>query len=332
MSSSITAIRDIDLQMTELYKDFLPKKVFDAHIHMYANGTIPAFHNKLAHFYRAEVAPSDYCSDMMALMPGVEQIRLNMMPMPDMVFNEPSLGLRDKANQHILRQLDLFPEHVGSAYVMYHDDEQKIGDMISHPGIRALKCYYFTPKDTVNSNAAIADFLPEAAWVVANERRMPIILHLVRAAGLSDSENFSYIMEITRKYPEARLVLAHCARGFVSWTVVEQIPKLVGRDNIWFDMAAVCEVGPMMASIMQCAGKRIMWGTDWPICLTRGRAVSIGKSQEWFSETPGKPTGYALLAAESLHAFHQTAVLMNLDQTQINDIFYNNAVNLFCDQ
>lgn len=329
MSSSITAIREIDLQMAELYQDFLPKKIFDAHIHMYADGTIPGFHNKLAHFSRAEVTPADYCSDMLALMPGVEQVRLNMMPMPDLSFNDLSLGIRDRANQHIFQQLDRFPEHVGSAYVMYRDDTQKVWDMVSHPGIKALKCYSFTPRVGVSNNLSAADFLPESAWTVANEKKMPIILHLTRLEGLSDPDNFSYIMDMTAKYQDAKLVLAHCARGFISWTVIEQIPKLVGRDNIWFDMAAVCEVGPMMASIMQCAGKRVVWGTDWPICLTRGRAVSMGKSQEWLSETADRPTSYALLATESLHAFHQTATLLGLDQTQVDDIFYHNAVTLF---
>lgn len=329
MSTKITAIRNVDLQMAELYRDFLPKKIFDAHVHMYAEGTIPHFYNKLDTFFRGQVEPADYMRDLSAILPGVEQVRLNMMPMPDQSFNDPNLALRDKANAYIAKQVQLHPEHVGSVYVMYHDDEQKIGDMVSLPGIRALKCYYFTPKDTIRGDAAISEFLPESAWVVANEKKLPIILHLMRASGLSDAENFSYIMEMTAKYPDAKLVLAHCARGFVSWTVVEQIKKLIGRENIWFDMAAVCEVAPMMASIMQTAGKRIMWGTDWPICLKRGRAVSMGLGQEWFVETMDKPTSYSLLVAESLHAFHQAASLMGLDQTQVDDIFYHNAASLF---
>jgi glutamate-1-semialdehyde 2,1-aminomutase len=211
---------------------------------------------------------------------------------------------------------------------MYSDDEQKIGDMVSKPGFRAIKCYCYTPKAEFSTNLAISEFLPESAWVVANEKKLPIVLHLMRPSGLSDEENFSYIMEKTKQYSDAKLVLAHCARGFVSWTVVDQIRKLVDRDNIWFDMAAICEVGPMMAAYMHSAGKRIVWGTDWPICLYRGRAISMGISQQWL--TNDDPTvGYGLLAAESLMAFHQTASLLNLDQTQVDDIFYHNAVNLF---
>lgn len=333
MSRETAAIREVDLQMAEMYKDFLPKKIFDSHVHLYAEGTIPHFFNKTPTFFREEVTPADYCSDLGAIMPGVEQIRLNMMPMVDQSFNDLALGLRDKANAYVSKMSQLCPEHVASAYVTYHDDEQKIGDMVSMPGVRALKPYYFTPRDQVHGNLAVSEFLPEAAWVVANEKKLPIVLHLMRASGLSDPENFANIMEMTGKYPDAKLVLAHCGRGFVSWTVVEQIRKIVNRDNVWFDMAAVCEVAPMMAAIMHSAGKRIMWGTDWPICLHRGRAVSMGKGQMWFTEGEGERTSYSLLAAESLLAFHQTAYLMNLDQTQVDDIFYNNAAYLFgCDQ
>lgn len=329
MSRETAAIREVDLQMAELYKDFLPKKIFDSHVHVYAEGTIPHFYNQTGTFFREQVTPADYCNDLSAIMPGVEEIRLNMMPMVDQSFGDPALGLRDKANAYVSALTQQHTEHIASAYVTYHDDEQKIGDMVSLPGVRALKPYYFTPREQVNPNAAVSEFLPESAWAVANEKKLPIILHLMRSGGLSDPENFSHIMEMTGKYPDAQLVLAHCARGFISWTVVEQIKKIVNRDNVWFDMAAVCEVGPMMATILHSAGKRVMWGTDWPICLHRGRAVSMGKGQMWFTESEGEQTSYALLAAESFWAFHQTAYLMNLDQTQVDDIFYNNAVRLF---
>ena len=328
MSRATAAIREVDLKMVDLYKNFLPKQIFDAHIHMYGENTIPMFYNPDGNFFRTFARPENYWEDLQALYPGVEHYRLNMMAMPDRAFNEPTLGLRDQANDHIAKLLLEQPQHVGSAFVMYSDDEQKVGNMVSKPGFRALKCYAYTGKQPTNPNTAIGDFLPESAWVVANEKKLPIVLHLMRSSGLSDDENFAYIMDKTKQYPDAKLVLAHCARGFVSWTVVDQIRKLVDRDNIWFDMAAVCEVAPMMAAYMHSAGKRIVWGTDWPICLYRGRAVSIGTSQQWITNNdPG--AGYGLLAAESLLAFHQMASLMNLDQTQVNDIFYNNAVSLF---
>lgn len=328
MSAEQAAIREADLRMAEIYKDFLPQKVFDAHMHLYLGEGIPSFRGPEGTFFLDAATPEDCISDLQPLLPGVEQIRLNMMPMPDRTLSDLTNGLRDKVNHYVITQVQKNPLHVGSAYILACDSEQTIGDMVSNPEIRALKPYYFGAENP-NGNSAIGDFLPESAWVVADQAKMPIILHMMRAKSLSDPENFAYINEMTRRYPNARLVLAHCGRGFAAWTAVSQIRNLADHDNIWFDMAAICEVGPMIASIMKNAGKRTMWGTDWPICLKRGRAISFVDDQQWITEAEGTKSGYALLAAESLLAFYQTAILLNLDQTQINDIFYNNAAFLF---
>jgi predicted TIM-barrel fold metal-dependent hydrolase len=328
MSAEQAAIREADLRLAELYRDFLPEKVFDAHVHLYLDEAIPRFRGTDGVFFRGTATVEHYLSDMLPLLPGVSQVRMQAMPFPDTVLNDTENGLRAKANGHILEQLRLHPEHVGACYVLASDDVQTIGDMVSKPGIRAIKPYYFSAANA-NGNTGIDEFLPQAAWEVSQETGIPIVLHMMRAKSLADADNFAYVQAMTEKYPNAPLVLAHCARGFAAWTAVMAIPKLADRENIWFDMSSVCEVGPIMAAIQKTGGKRIMWGSDWPVCLNRGRALSMADGQLWLTETPGTHSSYALVAAESLFALYQTALLMNLDQTQIHDIFYRNAAALF---
>ena len=67
-----------------------------------------------------------------------------------------------------------------------------------------------------------------------------------------------------------------------------------------------------------------MWGSDWPICRNRGKVISLGKDQHWILDD-----SYAQIAAENLLGFYQAALLLDLDQTQIDDIFCNNAAALF---
>lgn len=329
MSAEQAAIREADLRLVEIYRDFLPEQVFDAHVHLYLDEAIPRFRGADGVFFRGTATAEHYLSDMLPLLPGVKQVRMNMMPFPDTVLNDTANGLREKANGHILEQLRLHPEHVGACYVLASDDAQTIGDMVSKPGIRAIKPYYFSAGASANGNTAVEEFLPQAAWEVSQETGIPIVLHMMRAKSLADEGNFAYVQAMTGKYPGAPLVLAHCARGFAAWTAVTAIPRLAERDNIWFDMSSVCEVGPIMAAIQKTGGKRIMWGSDWPVCLNRGRAISMADGQLWVTETPGTHSSYALVAAESLLALYQTALLMDLDQTQIDSIFYRNASALF---
>lgn len=317
----MNSMNEADLRLREIYREFLPKRVFDAHMHLYLGECIPKV-RKTGVFSLDSATPGDYAKDILPLMPGVEDIRLNMMPFPDPALNDPENGLRGLANAYIVQQTTADPRHVGAAYVLPGDSEQDIGDMLSFSCIRALKPYFYGA-DHPNGNSHIGSFLPESVWHVSNETGTPIILHMMRK-NLADPDNFSYIEAMTARYPDAPLVLAHCGRGFAGWTAVKFIPKLSDRDNIWFDLSAVCETGPMMAAILKTAGKRTMWGSDWPICMNRGRAISLGDDQHWLLRD-----NCAYVASEALFAFYQTALLMDLDATQLEDLFYNNASALF---
>ena len=319
------AVNDADRRLSEIYGEFLPKKILDAHMHLYLGESIPKVRGTGV-FQLEKALPEDYMEDMLPLLPGVESLRLNMMPFPDPALNAVSNGLRDLANDHIARQIALDGSHFGAAYVLPGDSWEDIWKMVSVPGICCIKPYFYGAPGNRGGAAAIGEFLPESAWKVANEKGTPIVLHMMRK-NLADEDNFGYIQQMTAKYPQAPLVLAHCARGFDSWTAVKYIPKLAERDNIWFDLAAVCETAPMMASILKTAGKRVMWGSDWPICMNRGKAISLKDDQQWL--LGDEQSDYARVAAESIFAFYQTALLMDLDQTQVEDIFYHNALALF---
>ena len=328
MEKSVYGVEQIDLQVAELYKDFLPKKVFDAHMHMYCLETIPMELGKSPIYCREKATPEGYAADMAPFFPGVEEFRQNMMPMVSKIQTDLSNGLRDRGNAHILELLKAHPENAGCVYIMPQDSLETIDALASQPGIRGLKCYYYSTGRADAESHAIGDFLPEQAWEVANAKGLPIVLHMMRPEALSDPDNFRYVCEMTHKYPNAQLVLAHCARAFSAWTGVNAIRKLEDQGNIWFDMAAICESGPMMACILKNAAKRTMWGTDYPICMHRGRVITYAGRMNWLIGD-NAPTPKTTIVAESLMAFHEAAVLLNLDQTQLEDIFWNNACELF---
>ena len=322
-------LNQTDEFLVSQYRDFLPKKIFDAHMHLPYNPSVPNLAGTAVYFLDA-YTPEDYLADMTPLLPGVEKIRLNMMPIPaDRSLRDRENGLRDLGNDHVFRMHETHPEHVVSPFILPSDDEEYLYDLASRPGCRGLKCYAFVSGVEDLETAAIEQYLPESAWVVANEKKLPIILHLFRRAALSDPDNFRYITTMAHRYPNAQLVLAHCARGFASWTVMKAIKELEDQGNIWFDLSAICESGPMAACILKNAGKRTMWGSDYPCAMCNGRAVSIGSWQDWLAGDSYEGPERALVTTENIMAFYQAALLLDLDQTQIEDIFYNNAETLF---
>lgn len=329
MDASSFIPNETDLFLVEQYRDFLPKKIFDAHMHLPLGSTIPASQGTGVYF-REAFTPEDYLSDLGPLLPGVESVRLNMMPHPaDRILRHRENGLRDLGNDHVFRLWEAHPEHVVSPFILPSDDEAFLYALAERPGCRGLKCYAYATGAEDLEATAIDEYLPEPAWVVANEKKLPIILHLFRRAALSDPDNFRYVTTMAKRYPNAQLVLAHCARGFAAWSMMKAVKELEDLGNIWFDLSAICESGPMAACILKNAGKRTMWGSDYPAAMLRGRAVSIGSWQDWLVDDRYTGPQRALIPAENLLAFYHAALLLNLDQTQINDIFCGNAETLF---
>jgi len=319
-----------DLAMVELYKDILPRRIFDAHAHLYTKETAPHAWSAQGNFRREVCRIADYRTDMAPFYPGVEEMHINAIPMPDYALSDVKNGLRDRINAHVAEEATVNVGSIGSAYVLMRDTAEDIEKMTSLPSVRAIKCYWYAAKDQDGESCMIRDFLPRSAWEIASAKKIPIVLHMMHREALADERNFSYIIRMTDRYSDAPLVLAHCARAFASWTAAETVGKLASRENVWFDMAAIAEPSPMMACIKASGAKRVMWGTDYPICMFRGKPVSLGKGFYWMpAEAYPEGTSPALLITESLLALRQAALLLDLDKTDLDRIFYGNAAKVF---
>ncbi len=315
-----------DRRVLEIIGDFVPDNVFDSHAHLNPAGGLS----------NEPQTYETYCEWMAPLLGNPSNIRLNALAEVTGP-NVRSIEGRREINDYLSAQLAKAPNCVGSAFIGPDDTEEQIAEVLSRPQMVGIKCYSTTANIPGNT-VAISDFLSEAQWTVANQLKRPICLHMMRPTALADPDNLAYIQKMTARYPDAKLVLAHCARGFASWNTIETIDKIAHIDNVWYDISAICEVGPIAACIMRTAGKKVMWGSDYPVCKYRGRSLSIGDSFIWitgatyagmeqaFEEKGLKPCLYTL---QAMLAFKQTATLLNLDQTQIEDIFYNNAMNLY---
>jgi glutamate-1-semialdehyde 2,1-aminomutase len=184
-------------------------------------------------------------------------------------------------------------------------------------------------------NADIGQYLPEAAWQVADEKKLCITLHMVKDRALADPDNLRYITEMAKAYPNATLILAHAARSFAAWTGIETVEKVAHLDNVWFDLSAVCESPAMMQIIKKTGTQRTMWGSDYTVSRYCGKAISLGDSFYWIYkkdlEAFSGATSFSswLVGIENLMATRQACMLLDLDRKAVEDLFYGNAARLF---
>jgi glutamate-1-semialdehyde 2,1-aminomutase len=184
--------------------------------------------------------------------------------------------------------------------------------------------------------AEIPDYLPEPVMQVANEEGWVVMLHMVKSRAVADPSNIHWIRHYCKTYPNAKLILAHSARGFQPAHNYEGLVQLKGLDNLYFESSANCE--PMAhVSILQIMGhKKLMYGTDFGLASHgRGRSVAAADTFLWLygdspvwqeKHTHVKPV---LIAMEHLRSLKWASMAAKLSDSAVEDVFWNNAAEVF---
>lgn len=323
---------DYDLSAIKVLKDFIPDKVFDVHAHLFDSRFLPNVHPAS---YGAVVGDIEaYQKAMAPMLCNPKELRANIIIFPDKAMANNSNGTCAMSDSFLVRELEKSSDNMGEIIVSPHESAEDIEKRLVHPRIRGLKCYHYMNQADVTWNLSIGEYLPESAWEVAQKHKLCITLHMVKDHALADKDNMEYICAMAKKYPDVVLILAHAARSFAAWTAIESVGKIARFENVWFDFSANCE-SPAMFKIMQKVGvERCMWGSDYPVSAMHGKAISIGDTFHWIyeSECDGHralPKKFWLIGIENLMALRQACLLAELSKSDIEKLFYHNAMSLF---
>ncbi len=320
---------DADRALLSRLQSFIPDKVFDAHCHLHNVDFFPDDRN----IFRAYgTADAKRCLADQRELYGDRKFRGLLLATPSVCFREhPEWRLM--MNDWMNEQMNDAPDCVGTVYVVPGDTKEQIEGMIKHPLIRGFKCYHQTStRQTATFFSDVWEYLPETAWEVANEREMSITVHMVKPAALADEANMTYFKQMTAKYPHAKLILAHCARGFASWTTVEKARELAGIPNIYYDMGAICDPATIFELIRQVGPEHVMWGTDYHVDRAHGRPINCGETFTWLysHELPeGVHIPLCKTVLEALFAFWQASLMLDLSRGDLEQVFYKTGTDLF---
>lgn len=318
-----------DRRVAEELQDFLPARAFDMHAHLYRLADLATD----ASFFRAgppEVTVEVWREHMEKMFSGWDLAAGLFFPAP--FFSEEDVEAHlDLANDFLVDQLGTSPACRGLLLIGPQYSEEKALAYLENSQLVGFKPYHTLSPQKPTLDAPLAAFLPEWAWKLAHERGLVITLHMVRRRALADPDNQREIRTMCLKYPNARLILAHAARGFHAPNTIEGLPALRGLENIWFDTAAICEPAAILAILREFGPRRLLWGSDFPVSELRGKAVTVGDYFAWLQwdtvvwDSAGVQAHPTLLGLESLRALRQVADAFGLNEQDLEDIFYNNA-------
>lgn len=334
MSHQNGIYNEYDREAAKILDDFLPDRIFDAHAHLYDGAFCPDMASGGAFGLRPRCEVPHYLEDMRPLL-GNREVRLNIVTTPDASMAVAGSECRRASVDFLAEQLSRFDGHVGEVMVGPADTVEEIERMLVHPAVRGFKCYHLLAAKKPTWNAAIEDYLPEAAWEVADRRGLVITLHMVRDRALLDPVNSDYIVRMAKRYPNAVLILAHAARSFAAWTAIEAVERVRPLENVWFDFSGICESPAEFQIMKTCGVDRCMWGSDYPISRLAGKAISLADSFYWINEADlarfAGPTGFHswLVGTENLMALRQACRMLDLSPSDVEKLFWGNAARLF---
>ena len=249
-------------------KHFVPANSFDAHAHLYQHDAAITGLPDSAENKQGDSGWHEY-SHNLELWMGERR------PSAGLFFAIPKPDLnRPAANQFLLNELKDQPESRALLLVTPLDQPSEIEKQIEAGGYVGFKVYHVYADRAETFQAEPQEYIPEWIWEIADQRSLAIMLHIVRPRAIADPINQAYIQEHCYQYPNAKLILAHAARGFCGNHTVEGIASLRSLDNVFFDTSAVCEPQAFEAILREFGTSRLMFGTDFSVdieCLVLQR-------------------------------------------------------------
>lgn len=320
---------------TEL-KDFLPDTFIDIHTHIWKVSFRPYGSANGGSEWTRRVADEQTAE---ALMDGLERLYPGKKVIP-LVFGgcDQDLGqcnayVRESAKKYG------FPTLLRTDHSMSAEELEK---QVKENGCLGLKPYLTgCPSCIPPAELRIFDFLPHEHLKAADRNGWIIMLHIPRAKRLRDPLNVAQLMEIEKRYPNVRLIVAHIGRAYAAEDIGDAFEVLGRTEHMMFDFTANLCDDAIKACIRAVGTKRLMFGSDLPIAsmrmyrYTRDGVYYNVVPRGLYGDVAGEPhmqesdeKNITLMVYEQLRALKRCAAELQLTDGEVEDIMYRNAKRL----
>ncbi|MEA4890285.1 MAG: amidohydrolase family protein [Clostridiaceae bacterium] len=318
---------EYERDLLKYFDGLLPVKIYDAHFHLSRDYTQRSGY---------QGAPFMQYTEFMEKYLGRHISGGMVMPSPSSKHTAETLADENAYNLTVAEEHNLEAGLIVTPGCGREATEKKLEKF---PRIRVLKPYfcYSLKENTFESD--ILDFAPEWMWSLAHDRKMPILVHLSHYQNmLNDPQNWGQIRYLCEKYPDAKLILAHCAMGHHVRKLRLGLEHISDLKNIWLDCSGSAETMSIYYCLKTFGVNRMLYGGDYYYAATIGRICSFGSNFIGFhlgyvkeEAIPGDYKYQPLNnGQECLLALLEACELLQLSRKDMEKIFYDNAAQLFC--
>jgi len=312
----------------EELQDFVPDRVFDAHIHMFHPEHLTAAASPSSAWGHTDFSALQQWAAR--LYPGRETHFL--------VLGTPIQGIDVTAhNRWCIEQVQQDPQSRMNRLVTPSCRVEDIERDVREQGFIGLKPYRVFSVTGDIAQCRIHEFLPHEQLELANELGLWVTMHLSRFHGCADELNLQDLREFTtHRYPNIKWILAHCARSFTYWPIRQAIDQLRDMSNLWYDVSAVTDVRPLITLFSREDRRRILYGSDGvDATYFHGQYAALGRAWQYvdvdrfhlqFPHCDGRPI---LAIYEQLLSMKHAAEIAQWSADDIQDLFWRNATTAF---
>jgi predicted TIM-barrel fold metal-dependent hydrolase len=207
---------------------------------------------------------------------------------------------------------------------------------------------YLTRSDPriLEKDIQIYDYLPHHQLKVLDRHGWIVMLHIPRHDRLRDPLNLTQMVEIEKRYPNVKVIIAHVGRAYCPEDIGNAFEVLGETRRMLFDISANTCVETFEQLIRGVGSKRILFGSDLPILRMRTRRICEGGTyvnlvpKGLYGDVTGDPhmrevvgkdaDALSFFMYEVIDAFRRAAAYTHLSDKDIKAVFYGNAAEMLC--
>lgn len=334
-------VKEIDRQCYEAeLRDFLPGRMIDIHTHVWLKEH--RRHDpqeRLVTSWPMRVAPESRVEELQEtyrlMFPGKK-----VTPLIFSAVTSPN-DLIDEANEYTAACM----KRAGVPGLIWSSPSWSAAELdrrIEAGGFLGAKCYQsHAPAHIPAKDVTIYDFFPPHQVAELDRKGRIMMLHIPRAARLRDPDNIRIMLEIERKYPRLRLVIAHVGRAYCPEDIGNAFDALADTKRMCFDISANTNADTFERLLRAVGPRRVLFGSDLPILRMRMRRIcengtyvnlvppglygDVSGDRNMREVTAAEGEKLTFFMYEELRAFKRAAERAGLSKADIEDVFHNNA-------
>jgi predicted TIM-barrel fold metal-dependent hydrolase len=308
---------------------YLPARIHDCHAHVWKRSDFPA---------DFEISPKSYMNRFGGEFTPAMFREIMKALLPEQKFTFTGFGCPNHAADRSQVPAPLEDGDFSEVLLSPEDPAEIVQERIEKTGSIGVKPYLNYAAKFYNKPSAeveIKDMLTPEQLAYLNRAKLAVTLHIPRPDRFSDPVNRSQMLELCEKYPDIKFIFAHIGRAYFMQGIREaKIEEFIQFPNAYFDTAMINHAGVLKYTFDHFPADRILFGSDSPIALLRGKSVEINNQYAYLM---GENYAIGTSIIDTEHAVDFTtfyfeqlrAIIEATPADALEKVLYSNAQKLF---